>query len=252
MCIYSSVHNASWVTVYTMVGSPLISVITPIHSANHRIPEIREALSSAAVPIQLILVLNSPKLIGRIAPEASNELVVVCRRKGRGFAFLQGIANATGTITMLLHSDTIPPLGWDHAIVAALEDPSVVGGGFSMTHDTPTPYLDLSVWVANKWFRITGELYGDRAMFVRSHILRRCRSVLEVPLFEDLRLAQCMRRYGRVALLKEKVETSAEGFRKHGLIGYAGKILLCRFWYALGGSPTQIYNAYYSTSASKR
>ncbi|MFW9800028.1 MAG: glycosyltransferase [Candidatus Thorarchaeota archaeon] len=235
-----------------MEDSPLISVITPLHTSNHRIPEIRKALSSATVPIELILVLNDAKLIGKITTKSANELVLVCLRKGRGFAFLEGIARATGAITVLLHSDTVPPSGWDRAILTALENPRVVGGGFSMTHDTPKPYLDLGIWVANKWFRISGELYGDRALFIRSHILKRCLSVLKVPLFEDLRLAQCMRKSGRVVLLEEKVETSAKGFRKHGLVGHTARILLCRFWYALGGSPFQIYNAYYSTAKSVR
>jgi hypothetical protein len=235
-----------------MVGSPLISVITPIHTTNHKLPQIRKVLSSATHPTELIIVLNNPKLTGHIVSQASNELVVVAPRKGRGFAFLQGIANITGTITMLLHSDTIPPIGWDHAILTALEDPQAVGGGFSMTYDTPKPYLDIGTWMINQWIRISGELYGDRAMFIRSHILKRCLSVLEVPLFEDLRLAKCMRKYGRVVLLKEKVETSAENYRKYGVIRYIGKFLSCRIWYALGGSPFQIYNAYYSTPKSER
>ena len=96
-----------------MVDSPLISVITPIHTTNHKIPQIRKALSLATKPTQLIIVINNPKLTNHIMPQGSNELVVTAPRKGRGFAFLQGIANITGTITMLLHSDTIPPLGWD-------------------------------------------------------------------------------------------------------------------------------------------
>jgi hypothetical protein len=235
-----------------MVGSPLISVITPIHTTNHKLPQIRKALSLATHPTELIIVLNNPKLTGHIVSQASNELVVVAPRKGRGFAFLQGIANITGTITMLLHSDTIPLIGWDHAILTALEDPQTVGGGFSMTYDTPKPYLDIGTWMINQWIRISGELYGDRAMFIRSHILKRCLSVLEVPLFEDVRLAQCMRKYGRVVLLKEKVETSAANYRKYGVIRYIGKFLCCRIWYALGGSPFQIYNAYYSTPKLER
>jgi cellulose synthase/poly-beta-1,6-N-acetylglucosamine synthase-like glycosyltransferase len=198
-------------------------------------------MSLADAPTQLIVVLNNPKLTSSIVPQGSNESVVAAPRKGRGFAFLQGIANVTGNITLLLHSDTIPPIGWDHAILTALEDPQVVGGGFSLTYDKPKPNLDLGTWVMNQWFRISGELYGDRAMFVRSHILKRCLSVFEVPLFEDLRFVQCMHRYGRVVLLKDKVENISKSFREQ--ISF----ILYRLWYALGGSPFQIYNAYYST-----
>ena len=231
-----------------MVNPPLISVITPIHTTNHKITQIRNALSLATTPIQLIVVVNNPNLANHIVPQGPDEIVVGAPRRGRGFAFLEGIANITGTTTMLLHSDTIPPLGWDKAILTAMEDPQVVGGGFSMRYDTTKPYLELGTWMINQWIRISGELYGDRAMFIRSRILKRCLSVLEVPLFEDVRLSHCMRKYGRVVLLKERVETSAENYRKHGLIGYTRKFLTCRIWYALGGSPFQIYKAYYSTN----
>ena len=231
-----------------MASAPSISVVVPIHSPNHKLQQIREALSSATHPIELIIVVNNPELVEKIIPKAPNELVVYAPRKGRGFAFLKGIANVKGTITLLLHSDTIPPRGWDRVILEAMEDSGVTGGGFSMTYDTPNPYLDFICWFSNQWARITGEIYGDRAMFIRSQILERCLSALEVPILEDMRLAQCMGRHGRVVLLKEKVETSAEAYRKHGLIQYIVKVWLSRLWYALGGSPFDIYSYYYSTS----
>lgn len=229
-----------------MVSSPLISVIIPIHTTNHKLTQIRKTLSSATVTIQLILVINNPKLTELIKSQAPNELVVIAPRKGRGFAFLEGIANIRGSITMLLHSDTIPPIGWDQAILTALKDPHVVGGGFSMTYDNTNPYLELGIWMMNQWFRISGELYGDRTMFIRSPILKRCLSVLAVPLFEDLRLTKCMHNNGKVVLLKEKVKTSAKSFRKLGFFRYIGNFVLCRLWYALGVSPFQIYAFYYS------
>jgi len=231
-----------------MVDSSLISVIIPIHSTNHKLPQIRKALSSASVPIQIILVLNNPELIKQIKPKNNNESIVVATRKGRGFAFLEGITKINGTITLLLHSDTIPSRGWDRAIISALENPRVIGGGFSMTYDTTNPYLELGIWMMDQWFRISHEIYGDRAMFIRTQILKQCLSVLDVPLFEDLRLAQCMHKHGQVVLLKKKVETSAKSFRKLGFLRYIGSFILCRIWYALGGSPFQIYSYYYSNS----
>ncbi|MFW9975720.1 MAG: glycosyltransferase [Candidatus Thorarchaeota archaeon] len=233
-----------------MANPTSISVVTPIHKANHKLLQIRRALSKANEPIQLVVVLNNPELVNQIGPQSTNELVVVSYRKGRGFALLEGIAKVTGAITVLLHSDTIPPPGWDQAILTALKDSQVVGGGFTLTYETSHPYLDMVSWVSNQWVRVTGELYGDRAMFIRSHILRRCLPVLEVPIFEDLRLTHCMRKHGRVVLLDKTVETSAEGYRKHGLLGYIGKIWLCRVWYALGGSPFKIYKVYYSSTKS--
>jgi hypothetical protein len=75
-------------------------------------------------------------------------------------------------------------------------------------------------------------------------------SVLEVPIFEDLRLSRCMRKFGRLAILKKKVVTSAEAYRKHGLLQYILKIWLCRIWYEIGVSPFEIYDFYYSTTES--
>ncbi|MHA1577078.1 MAG: glycosyltransferase, partial [Candidatus Thorarchaeota archaeon] len=218
-----------------MVDSSLISVVIPIHSTNHKLPQIRKALSSTSVPIQIILVLNNPELIKQIKPKNDNESIVVATRKGRGFAFLEGITKINGAITLLLHSDTIPSRGWDRAIISALENPRVVGGGFSLTYDTTNPYLELGIWMMDQWFRISQEIYGDRAMFIRTQILKQCLSVLDVPLFEDLRLAQCMHKHGKVVLLKKKVETSAKSFRKLGFLRYIGSFILCRIWYALGG-----------------
>ena len=110
---------------------------------------------------------------------------------------------------------------------------------FSIIYERRKPHLDLGTWVMNQWFRISGELYGDRAIFVRSHILKRCMSVLDVPLFEDLRLIQCMHRHGRVVLLKDSVETVSKSFHQQT------KFILFRLWYALGGTPFQLYNSYY-------
>jgi hypothetical protein len=134
-----------------MTSSPLISVITPIHTTDHKLPQIREALSLTNKPIQLIVVLNNPILVDQIIPQSSNESVVVSYRKGRGFSFLKGIAEVKGKITLLLHSDTTLPPGWCNAILTKMEDPNVIGGGFSITYDTPNPYLDLVSWLSDQW-----------------------------------------------------------------------------------------------------
>lgn len=221
-------------------------MITPVHSRNHRLPVIRKSLSSAIVPIQIIIVVNNQKLVKEISPKTSNEEVVFCSRRGRGYAFLEGISNAKGDIALLLHSDTNLPSGWDAAILSALEDTRVVGGGFSLSYDTSKPTLEIITWLSNLWVWLSGELYGDRAMFVRSDILKRCLSVLQVPIFEDLRLTRCMHKHGRVVLLGQEIITSAEKYRKYGLIGYILRIWSARILYMLGIDPHHVYASYYS------
>jgi hypothetical protein len=248
ICFCPIVRFDSQNAVSVMANSPLISVITPIHTTNHKLQQIRRALSLASLPTELIIVINNPELIGLVESQTPDELVVVASRIGRGFAFLQGIASIKGTIALLLHSDTIPPIGWDQAIHNVMKNPEVAGGGFAMTYETPDPFLDFICWFANQWARYTGEIFGDRGMFIRTSILKRCLPELEVPLFEDMRLAQCMRNHGRVKLLKEKVVTSAEGYRKHGLIQYISRVWKSRIWYSLGVSPFKIYDYYYSTT----
>jgi glycosyltransferase involved in cell wall biosynthesis len=207
---------------------------------------IRKVLATAKVPIQLIIVLDNKNLEQCVTTLNLNEIIVSSPRKGRGFAFKKGISHATGDIILLLHSDTIPPIGWSQAILKVMKDPNVVGGGFSLTYDIPSPLLNLGIQIINLWFQISKEIYGDRAMFVRSSILHNCLSSMEVPLLEDVRLAKCMRQHGKVVMLKEEVTTSAKALQVQGLLNYIGKFIRCRIWYTLGGDPQTIYQVYYS------
>jgi hypothetical protein len=220
-------------------------VITPLHTKQHKLRDIRKSLALATARIQLIIVLNNPELTGHIHPKTSDEEVVVCSRRGRGYAFLEGILKSKGSIALLLHSDTLLPAGWDTAILTALKDKRVVGGGFSLSYENSSPSLKIVSWLSNLWVWLSGELYGDRAIFIRSEILRQCLPVLPVPIFEDLRLKQCMEHKGRLVLLGNKVKTSAEKYRKYGLLGYILRIWLARLWYALGIDTRKIYAAYY-------
>ena len=221
-------------------------MITPVHSRQHKLGEIRKSLDSATIPIELIIVLNNSKLVHHIRPNTCEEIVVVCSRRGRGYPFLKGIYEAKGNISLLLHSDTVLPPGWDTAILTALEDDRVVGGGFSLSYENSTPSLEIVSWLSNLWVWLSGELYGDRAIFVRSNTLKQCLAALKVPIFEDLRLKQCMQKQGETVLLGQKVKTSAEKYRKYGLLGYILRIWLVRIWYTLGTDLRRIYAAYYS------
>jgi len=223
----------------------LISVIVPIHREGSRLQAIRESIAPSSTTTEIIIVVNNKALEGTVRPEGPGERVVASERMGRGHAFVRGATEARGDVILLLHSDTMLPPKWDRAIVKALDDDRTVGGAFSLSFDMPSLYLKALTFLSDLFYHITGEVWGDRAIFVRSEVLGRCLADMDVPLLEDVRLSKCMREQGMVIVLKEKVVTSAEGFMTYGRIRHAWKALKCRVLYALGASPQRMYEYYY-------
>ena len=157
-----------------------------------------------------------------------------------------GLQLAKGDIIVFLHADTILPEIWDELILKALTDKKVVGGAFSLTFNKNHTFLSFLILLSDVLFRVTGELWGDRTIFIRSHILKDQEEILNVPIMEDVILSFFMKKRGEIVLLKEKVTTSSESFFKRGLLQHTFRIITCRIWYALGGNLKKIYNSYYS------
>jgi len=223
----------------------LISVIVPIHTSDHLRPAVTEAVKSSPARTELIVVINGPGSGPMPQSLEAADKLVTSERQGRGYAFTDGIKEANGEIVVLLHSDTILPVNWAEAIRTALEDPRVVGGAFSRSFDEESGYLWFLTHLGDLFTWLIGDIWGDRAMFVRAEVLRRCLPELEIPIMEDVRLSKCMRGSGKVKLLKESVITSADHFREYGKIGHTLRFLRCRVWYAFGGSPDDIFRYYY-------
>ncbi len=223
----------------------MISVVVPIDKLTPYLDIIREQFTLVNTPIEVIFVINKD-LKGIVDQEKPYEKVVIAKRRGRGFSCVQGVSEAEGEIVVFLHADTILPKGWDIAISNALLQKHVIGGAFSLTFDDQRRYLKLLIFLSNLLFRLTGELWGDRAIFVRSEYLKDCLTIMNVPIMEDVRLSHCMKKKGDVIMLKEKVTTSATTFTSRGLLRNTLRILKCRLWYALGGNLEEIHGYYYS------
>jgi len=223
----------------------MISVIILATNYKHNTDKIRENLSTSTTPIEVIIVVSKDR-IGNTLKRYPSEKIITSEVKGRGFACYAGLQLARGDVIVFLHADTILPARWNELILKTLTDKKVVGGAFSLTFNKNHIYLSILIFLSEVLFRITGELWGDRTIFFRSHILKDHAGLLNVPIMEDVRLTLFMKKRGKVALLKEKVTTSSESFFKHGLLQHTFRIIKCRIWYALGGNLGKIYSYYYS------
>jgi glycosyltransferase involved in cell wall biosynthesis len=224
---------------------PLISVIIPVANLTPQLIEIRRRLTKVSAGIEVIFVI-SKGLEGKIFEKHPFEKIVVSEVNGRGFACSQGMQLAKGEIIVFLHADTLLPKYWDELILNALANKKIVGGAFSLAFDTDHKYLKLLIFISDLFFKITSELWGDRAIFVCAEVLKNHSQLLDVPMMEDVKLSGFMKKKGKVVMLEEKVITSSNTFIKYGLLRHTFRIIKCRLWYALGGSLEKIYDYYYS------
>ncbi|MFX1521631.1 MAG: glycosyltransferase [Promethearchaeota archaeon] len=227
------------------LSKSLISLVVPFHESTACLESLRQQLNLVKTPIEVILVIDK-KLESVIEKKKPYERIVSINNKGRGYNFAEGVRNATGDIIVFLHSDTRLPPRWDILIRNALLQDEVVGGAFSLKFDYANNSLKVSYFIGKLLYLITGELWGDRTIFIRSKFIKDNLSVLEVPIMEDVRLSRWMNTKGRVVVLKENVTTSFSAFLKFGWVHHSLRILKARMWYALGGDPHKIFNYYYS------
>ncbi len=222
----------------------MISVIIPAANPEY-LTRIRQSLSDCSSPIEVIIVVSKDQQ-GKTFKKYPFEKIVISEVKGRGYACSRGMRSAKGEIFIFLHDDTILPQNWDKFVLNALTDIKVVGGAFSLAFDRDHKYLKFLIFFSDVFFKLTRELWGDRAIFIRSQILKDNAKFMDVPIMEDVKLSCFMKEKGKVVMLKEKVITSADTFIKYGLLRHTFRIIKCRLWYALGGEPEKIYDYYYS------
>ena len=222
----------------------MISVIIPAGNPSTLLEVIRERLAREKNEIEVLIVINTNQE-GSILPRYPHEQILISSKKGRGFSFSKGLQSAKGKISIFLHSDTILPPNWNDIISSTLANSNTVGGAFSLSFDTDHIYLRLLIFLSDLFFKFTGELWGDRAIFFRTSLLKE-QEFLEVPIMEDIKLSNFLKKKGKVVMVKEKVITSSATFIKYGLLRHTYRIIKCRILYALGGDLSKIYNHYYS------
>jgi glycosyltransferase involved in cell wall biosynthesis len=227
------------------MAQPLISVVVPIHKIQHKFSQVRHHLLSATTPIEIFYVIHTPLAIDFPA-KRSYEHELRIDNKGRGYMLQEGARHAHGDIILFLHSDTLLPHNWDQCIRHVMDNPKVIGGGFSLQFDLDHVYLKLMLHLITFLVHLTKVLSGDRAIFVRAQPLQNELSILELPLFEDIELSFWMKKHGKVRLLKDHVITSADAFIQHGMICQSWKIFKSLAWYKFKGDTHQIYRYYYS------
>jgi rSAM/selenodomain-associated transferase 2/rSAM/selenodomain-associated transferase 1 len=168
--------------------------------------------------------------------------------KGKSYQLNRGVQEATGSIFLFLHGDTLLPERYDRLVRATVrKDSGYICGAFRF--QLPTEYsgngVDLMQRCTN-WRAYDFQFpYGDQALFMKAKVLYDMKGFPEMPFMEDYELVRRLRSAGRIGIVNESIITSARRWQKGGLWVTMVKNQIFVLLYHLGASPEQIKLWYY-------
>jgi rSAM/selenodomain-associated transferase 2 len=196
-------------------GQPTISVIVPVFNEVRRIRAQLEALTRLE-GLHEVLVVDGGSTDGTLAEARGcrDRVAVIEALRGRARQMNAGAARATGDILLFLHADVALPSEAARLIRAALGPAEVVAGAFRTwtVPERPT-WLRPLLHLADVRSRVTSLPYGDQAIFVRRSVFWQVGGFPELPILEDLVLAQRVRHLGRIARVAASVRVSGRRFQ---------------------------------------
>lgn len=219
-----------------------VSVIIPTLNEEKDLVATLDALARARGPIEVIIVDGgSQDRTLEVARRPGVRTLTAAR--GRGIQLKAGAQEARGGVLWFLHADTVPPPDACERIVAALRDPGVVAGYFTLRFDGPRKAAGFLTRLY-PWLRWLGLCYGDSAIFVRREDYDHVGGFQPYPIFEDVDLLRRLRRRGRLLRVPATVVTSSRRFEGRSFAYVFGGWCLLQLLYWLGVPPERLGRVY--------
>lgn len=218
-----------------------ISVIIP--TWNER-PLIEDAILRARDIGDEVIVSDGGSPDGTARAAATTGACVVTGPKGRGRQLNLGAASARGDILLFLHADARLPGSARGAMLKALSDRSIIGGGFYVKF-LPASWFTRLLEPANDLRRrVSRTYYGDTGIFVRASAYENLGGFRDWPIMHDFDFTKRMERSGPCAYIREpQIYASARRFRGSELRTLATWLSI-RGLYLLGCSPHWLARLY--------
>ena len=222
-------------------SNQMISVIIPVYNEEGFIGKTVRYLKG--VPghyrIREIIVVDggsSDNSVNEAGKEGAR--VIESARKGRAAQMNEGARMAEGDILYFVHADSLPPATFPDDITEAVKK------GFSM--GCYRLRFDLDHWFlkANAWFTrfdVNAFRYGDQSLFVTRTLFQNVSGFCERHIvMEDHDIIKRLRRYGRFAILRKEITTSARKYTANGVYRTQGTFYLMYLLYKFGYSQERL------------
>jgi len=168
-----------------------------------------------------------------------------CSSRGRALQMNAGASTCDSDILIFIHADTSISSSDIELVKKAMQDESIVGGRFDVRLSGERFAFRIIEWMINLRSRMTGISTGDQCQFVRRSVFEAMGGFPEQGLMEDVEFSKRLKRYGKIACLKNKVVTSSRRWEKHGIIKTVMLMWKLRLLYWLGTSPEKLAEIYH-------
>ncbi|MDZ7721410.1 MAG: TIGR04283 family arsenosugar biosynthesis glycosyltransferase [candidate division KSB1 bacterium] len=219
-----------------------ISVIIPTLNEEKNVAELLKYLKNLDERLELI-VADAGSQDGTAARARRLSRMIESPR-GRGIQMNKGAQAATGEVLWFLHADCRPHPDSLPAMLAALSDPHLVGGGFEYNLDHPSRRFRWTEFFSNRKNRMLTWLFGDMGIFVRRPVFERMGGYKEIPLMEDMDFSKRLKEEGNIVILPLRINTSARRWLEEGYIYHSIRSWVLQSAWRLGASPETLARFY--------
>ncbi len=229
------------------MGNPLsISVIVPaLHESagiNMLVAHLR------ALPADIdpeIVVVDGDPGGSTIRAIERGDVVTATSPPGRANQMNRGASLATGAVLLFLHADTFLPWNAFELVRKCMEDGRYAGGAFDLGIMTDRKIFRVTECYVALRTRLTRIPFGDQAIFIRREYFEKIGGFKPVPIMEDVELmARIKKRGDRIAVIPEKVTTSARRWEREGVLFCTLRNWMLQLLYLLGVPPERLARFY--------
>ena len=156
---------------------------------------------------------------------------------GRALQMNAGAGTATGDLLLFLHADSRMTSDSFNKMAEVMKQGNALGGAFSLAIESEKPSLKLISSLATLRSKYLHLVYGDQAIFVKTHVFREMGGFAPLPICEDLDFFRRLRGKGPTVLLKEKAFTSARRWCTEGIFFTTLRNMVIAVLFLLGFPP---------------